>query len=97
MPRFLSGWTRGMQAMLLCVAWLAPAVVEACEACKEAVKGDPVGTALSATTLLLIAMPMLLIGSVGGWIGYMYWRAARGGAVANDAAEETSEIVSQPV
>ena len=71
---------------------LTPAVGLACEACKEAVKNDPVGTALSATTLVLIGMPMVLIGSIGGWIGYAYWRAAR--RVAHEAP---SEIVSEPV
>ena len=71
---------------------LAPAVGLACEACKDAVKNDPVGTALSATTLVLIGMPMLLIGSIGGWIGHAYWRAAR-----HAAAERAGEIASQPV
>ena len=71
---------------------LAPAVGQACEACKDAVKNDPVGTALSATTLLLIGMPMVLIGSIGGWIGHAYWRAAR-----HAPADRASEIVSQPI
>ena len=71
---------------------LAPTVGRACEACKEAVQNDPVGTALSATTLVLIGMPMVLIGSIGGWIGHAYWRASR-----HAAAERASEIVSQPV
>ena len=70
---------------------LSPAVGRACEACKDAVKNDPVGTALSATTLVLIGTPIVLIGSIGGWIGYMYWRALR-----HAAAERSSEIVSQP-
>jgi hypothetical protein len=47
---------------------------------------------LSATTLLLIGMPMVLIGSIGAWIGYAYWRASR-----HARPEPASEIASQPV
>jgi len=79
-------------AVLSWAILLAPAVGRACEACKDAVQNDPVGTALSATTLLLIGMPMVLIGSIGAWIGHAYWRASRQGR-----AERASEIVSQPV
>ena len=82
------------------VGWLlvgAPGIVLACEACKDAVKNDPVGTALSATTLLLIGMPVLLVGSIGGWIGYVYWRASRPAAAVAGAPEQPSEIASQPV
>lgn len=85
-----SRW-RWVAAGLLSAVLLMPTVVLACEACKDAVKDDPVGTALSATTLVLIAMPMLLIGSIGGWVRYVYWRAARH-AVASDGAS-----ASQPV
>jgi hypothetical protein len=47
---------------------------------------------------LLIGMPALLIGSIGGWIGYVYWRASRhGGAAEEAAAEQPTEIASQPV
>ena len=51
----------------------------ACPACKDALAADPVGNALSATTLLLIGVPVFLVGSLGGWIAYVYWRAARRG------------------
>jgi len=71
---------------------LVPTAGGACEACKDAVQNDPVGTALSATTLVLIGMPMVLIGSIGGWIGYTYWRASR-----HATAERASDIASQPV
>ncbi len=87
-------WLTALLAWLLVVA---PTVVLACEACKDAVKDDPVGTALSATTLLLIGMPLLLIGSIGGWIGYVYWRASRPAAAVAGPREQPSEIASQPV
>ena len=86
-----SSGMRWVTAALLSAVLLIPTVVLACEACKEAVKDDPVGAALSATTLVLIAMPALLIGSIGGWVGYVYWRANRH-AVASDEAS-----ASQPV
>lgn len=92
-----SSWLRWVAAALLSVVLRAPDVVQACEACKDAVKDDPVGTALSATTLVLIAMPMLLIGSIGGWVVYMYWRAERRAAAPHDGSAQPSEIASQPV
>ena len=82
---------------LLSAMLLAPTAGLACEACKDAVKDDPVGAALSATTLVLIAMPMLLIGSIGGWVGYVYWRADRRAALGAVSSAEPSEIASQPV
>jgi len=54
-----------------------PALALACPMCKGAMENSPVGAALSWTTLVLIAIPALLIGSIGGWIGYVYWRAGR--------------------
>ncbi len=90
-------WLRWVAAALLSVVLRAPTVVLACEACKEAVKDDPVGTALSATTLVLIAMPMLLIGSIGGWVGYAYWRAERHAVASGDASAQPSDTAPQPV
>ena len=87
-----SSGMRWVTAAFLSVVLLVPAVVLACEACKDAVKDDPVGTALSATTLVLIAMPMLLIGSIGGWVGYAYWRATRYAPAPDDAAGQPSEV-----
>ena len=89
---------RGVAALVTWLLVMPPSVGVACEACKEAVKDDPVGTALSATTLLLIGMPVLLIGSIGGWIGYVYWRAARpAAAVAGPPAPPSEMIASEPV
>lgn len=59
-----------------------PSVVLACPACKDALEGDAVGMALSWTTLLMIAIPMMLVASIGGWVFYLYWRAARQAAAA---------------
>lgn len=76
---------------------LAPSVVLACPSCKDAISGDPVASALSWTTLVLIAMPLVLIGSIGGWVVYVYWRAARGSHAADGATPQPSEIAEQPV
>jgi hypothetical protein len=76
--------TAGKIATLL---WLgASSAAWACPSCNDAIGNDPVATALSWTTLLLIAMPLLLGGSIGGWIAISYWRAAREEAVANRGA-----------
>jgi len=55
----------------------SPSLLLACPACKDALEGDAVGMALSWTTLLMIAVPMMLFASIGGWVFYVYWRAAR--------------------
>ena len=88
---------RWVTAALLFVVLLVPAVALACEACKDAVKDDPVGTALSATTLVLIAMPLLLVGSIGGWVGYAHWRAARDATAPGNTPGQPSEVTSQPI
>jgi hypothetical protein len=54
-----------------------PAAVSACPMCEVALKGDPVVAAFNWTTLLLIAVPTLLMGSIGGWVSYVYWRESR--------------------
>ena len=64
-------------AVLWSLAFLLPAAASACPMCKSAMENNPVGAALSWTTLVLIAAPALLMASIGGWIGYVYWRAAR--------------------
>ncbi len=64
----------------------------ACPACKDALAGDAVGFALSWTTLLLIAVPMVLVGSIGGWVGYLYWRATR-----QPAGPDASRVASWPL
>ena len=91
-----SGFCRTASA-LLGVLLAAPSVVLACPSCKDAISGDPVASALSWTTLVLIAMPLVLIGSIGGWVGYVYWRAARGSHAADGATPQPIEIAEQPV
>ena len=55
----------------------SPALTLACPLCKDAIQGDPVAAAFNATTLLMIAAPMALVASVGGWIAYLYWQHGR--------------------
>ena len=67
------GW-----CLLLAITFVVPSMALACPNCKDAIAGDPVAAALSWTTLLLIAVPLVLFGSIGGWVGFIYWRAAHG-------------------
>ncbi len=60
-----------------------PSVALACPLCKDALANDPVAAAFNGTTFLLIAAPSLLVASIGGWVFYVYWRAARH-ATGND-------------
>jgi hypothetical protein len=58
--------------------WLTlPSAVLACPLCKDAIANDPVAAAFNWTTLLMIGMPSLLVASIGGWVFYVYRRAAR--------------------
>lgn len=84
-------------AALTAIVLSAPAVALACEACRDAVANDPVGTALSATTLLLLGVPALLMGSIGGWVGYVHWRASRYATAPDDGGGPPSGVASQPV
>jgi hypothetical protein len=61
----------------LSVLLTAPAVATACPSCKNAIENDPVAAAFNSTTLLMIAVPVLLVSVVGGWIFYASWRARR--------------------
>jgi len=54
-----------------------PAAAVACPLCKDAIANDPVAAAFNSTTEFMIAVPFLLIGSIGGWIGYRYLRSTR--------------------
>lgn len=73
---------RRLAAMVLGWSLAIPSAVPACPLCKDALSGDPIGSALSWTTLLLIAFPSGLVTLIGGWIFFMYWRAARQAASA---------------
>ncbi len=87
----------------LAAAWGAGAVLAAllvdplrawaCPFCNSAVARDPVGAALSWTTLLLIAVPFLLMGSIGGWVSYAHWRAEHDTWEANAPAPQPSTVV----
>jgi len=57
-----------------------PSIALACPLCKDAIANDPVAAAFNWTTLLLIAVPSLLVASIGGWVFYVYWRAAQAAA-----------------
>ena len=55
---------------------IVPADVQAqgCAMCKTALAGvnDPLAQGIFWSVLLLISMPFLVVGSIGGWIFYTY-------------------------
>lgn len=69
-------WPQMAAAMLGTLA-ASPLIALGCPLCKDAIQGDPVAAAFNATTLLMIAAPMVMVASVGGWIAYLYWRAGQ--------------------
>lgn len=78
---------------LLATLLATPSWVFACPSCKDAIAGDPVGAALSWTTLVLIGVPLVLMGSIGGWVSYVYWRAARSGWEAPDVTPQPAGVL----
>ena len=51
-------------------------LAQGCAMCGTAIKDDPTGRAISWSVLFLIAAPYTVVGLVGGYIFYTYWRAA---------------------
>jgi hypothetical protein len=57
---------------------IVPAVTFACSVCLGGVDGhDPLTDAFNWSVLFLMAMPYAVVGSIAGWIFYMYRSAAR--------------------
>lgn len=77
-------WATAVWVLLVRLA--VPAIVWACPNCNEAVTGDPVAAAFNVTTIALIALPFLLVGSIGSWVTYVYWRAGRHAAATAEPA-----------
>ena len=63
--------------MGLAAAWLgAPAAAQACAVCGHATTpGDPLGTGFYWGMLFLLVAPFSVVGGIGGWVAYCYWRA----------------------
>jgi ABC-type nickel/cobalt efflux system permease component RcnA len=82
---------------LIGVFLIVSRAVLACPLCSTAVEDDPVAAAFNSTTFMMIAAPIVLVGSIGGWVVYRYWRSARRAAAAAHLAwgpiwtEEESE------
>lgn len=81
-----------MQGFVAAAIQLVAFAASACPTCSEAIKDDPAALAFQWSTLFMIAMPYLLVGSVGGGLAYVYWNAARSAA----AESGSTEIMSWP-
>ena len=56
---------------------LAHGVAHACAVCGHATTpGDPLGRGFYWGMLFLLATPFAVVGTIGGWLAYWYWRAA---------------------
>ena len=65
-------------ALLTAIAgvMLAHGVAHACAVCGHATTpGDPLGRGFYWGMLFLLAMPFAVVGTIGGWLAYWYWRA----------------------
>lgn len=74
MARFTRRWMATTAAV---ATWVAAAPAWACPSCNRAIEGDPVALSFYWSTLFMISMPYLLVGTVGGGIAFFYWNAAR--------------------
>ena len=52
------------------------ALAQGCAMCGTALKDDPLGRAFGWSVLFLIAAPYSVVGLLGGYIFYSYWRPA---------------------
>ena len=51
-------------------------LAQGCAMCGSALKDDPLGRAIGWSVLFLVAAPYAVVGSLGGYILYTYWRPA---------------------
>ena len=69
-----------LPALLAAIAgvMLAHGVAQACAVCGHATTpGDPLGRGFYWGMLFLLATPFTVVGTIGGWLAYRYWRAGR--------------------
>jgi hypothetical protein len=61
---------------LAALAWLVPAVAQACAVCGTGpgVPGDPTARGFYWGILFLMALPFTVFGAVAGWLCYRHWR-----------------------
>jgi len=77
----------GVTAIAALALATAPALAQGCAMCGTSVgAGDPLGRGLAYSIAFMLAVPNLLVGTIGGWIYYVYRRAARAGRTAPESA-----------
>ena len=77
----------GVTAIAALALATAPALAQGCAMCGTSVgAGDPLGRGLAYSIAFMLAVPNLLVATIGGWIYYVYRRAARAGRTAPESA-----------
>lgn len=64
--------------MLAAVGLLPPIDAYACSVCWGSSSDDLPTQAMNWGILFLMAMPFTIVGSIGGWLVYRYWRSSGG-------------------
>ncbi len=83
-PRLPPRTVRGLAATIAVVVlglWVfdaGPVLAQGCAMCKASLPGaeDPLSRGFNYSIYVFLAVTYGLIGGVGGWIGYRYWRAS---------------------
>lgn len=73
----LSRW-RIWAVFVLAMLMPADVLAQGCAMCKTALSGpeDPLAHGIFYSSMLMMSMPFVLFGSIGGWIFYTYRRAS---------------------
>jgi hypothetical protein len=83
-------WATRAGALALTALAASPAFAQGCAMCGTAVNSakDPLAKGLALSILLMLAVPNLLIASIGGWLFFTYRRAglARAAQLASAGA-----------
>ena len=54
----------------------SPFAAHACSVCGGSAIGTDPGPGFNASILFLLSMPFAVVGVIGGWLIYTYWRAS---------------------
>ena len=79
-----------LAALVTGLSTLSPeALAQGCAMCRMAVQspGDPLARGINVSIAIMMIMPFAIVGSIGGWLAYVYRRAHRLAAIGDVPAD----------